>query len=219
MSGVLAVWNNCAPGAEPEYERWYLREHLPERLGVAGFRRGWRYEAPSANPRYFTYYEVDEPQVLLSPGYLERLQNPTPWTRKIMTSVFRDTSRTVCKVSLSLGAAAGGRVVTMRWDARAPMESVMEMAYELHALGGVARVQVWSATEAQTPATEETKVRGGADERIGGALVVDCIGDSDARAVNAWLASTWRGRIDEQSLPVVESYSFLCMHHAQGGAA
>src|SRR5689334_3313392 len=103
MTGILAVWNDCVPENEADYVRWYVGEHLPERVGVAGFRRGWRYEAVSADPHYFTYYDTDAPEVLESPAYLARLQNPTPWTRRIMTSTIRNATRTVCARSMQLG--------------------------------------------------------------------------------------------------------------------
>ncbi len=31
--GVLALWNDCAPGQESAYEHWYQTEHLFERVG------------------------------------------------------------------------------------------------------------------------------------------------------------------------------------------
>ena len=36
--GVLALWNDCAPGQESAYEHWYQTEHLFERVGIAGSR-------------------------------------------------------------------------------------------------------------------------------------------------------------------------------------
>ena len=36
-AGVLAIWNNCAPGAEAQYEHWYRSEHLAERVAIEGF--------------------------------------------------------------------------------------------------------------------------------------------------------------------------------------
>jgi len=48
MAGILAIWNDCAPEGYDHFERWYIREHLQERVGVPGFRFGRRYEAVSA---------------------------------------------------------------------------------------------------------------------------------------------------------------------------
>ncbi|MGD8477411.1 MAG: hypothetical protein PVI98_09690, partial [Burkholderiales bacterium] len=64
--GVLAIWNDCLPEVEKQYEDWYMHQHLPERVGVPGFRIGRRYQALAAEPRYFTYYDTDTPEVLWS---------------------------------------------------------------------------------------------------------------------------------------------------------
>ena len=39
-AGILAIWNDCAPGLEARYEHWYRSEHLVERVSVPGFRSG-----------------------------------------------------------------------------------------------------------------------------------------------------------------------------------
>jgi antibiotic biosynthesis monooxygenase (ABM) superfamily enzyme len=42
--GILAIFNNVAPGREAEFEEWFQHEHLVERLAVPGFLLGRRYE-------------------------------------------------------------------------------------------------------------------------------------------------------------------------------
>jgi hypothetical protein len=32
--GILAIFNNVAPGREAEFEEWFQHEHLQERLAV-----------------------------------------------------------------------------------------------------------------------------------------------------------------------------------------
>ena len=64
MAGILAIWNDCAPEGYDHFERWYIREHLQERVGVPGFRFGRRYETVSgADRRFFAFYEVESPDV------------------------------------------------------------------------------------------------------------------------------------------------------------
>ena len=212
MTGILAVWNDCTSGAESDYERWYIGEHLPERLGVPGFRRGWRYEAVSADLRYFTYYEVDRPEVLASPAYMERLESPTPWTRRIMKSTFRNASRTVCELTATFGGMAGSHVISMRWGGHANAAAMAELAQSLHELDGATKVQVWNAAQAQTPKTEEAHARGRPDDMIGGALVIDCVRASDANGVCARLAAVeHQDGLGLERPPLVGTYAFLCM--------
>lgn len=211
MKGILAIWNDCAAGAEGDYERWYIAEHFPERLSVPGFLRGWRYEAVAGDPQFFTYYETERPDVLTSGPYLARLDDPTPWTRRIMQTAFRRMSRTVCELTASTGVLAGSHVVVARWQPAAAPASV-EAALRLAASDNVARVQYWTAAGVQTPEMAEVKSRGGQDTLIGGALVLDCVREGDARVAGARLASdeclTALGGADRCTIGI---YRFLCM--------
>jgi len=84
--GALGIWMAIDPAGEANFNEWYPRQHLPERLSVPGFLRGRRYEATGGAPPYFTLYEVAGPEVLSSGPYLERLNDPTPWTRRTLPS-------------------------------------------------------------------------------------------------------------------------------------
>src|SRR4051812_34687498 len=89
---VGAIWKGIAPDAHAEFHAWHMHEHMPERVGIPGFRRGRRCVAldDGTHPEFFTLYEVDAPPVLQGQDYANRLNSPTPWTRSI-TSRFRDT--------------------------------------------------------------------------------------------------------------------------------
>jgi hypothetical protein len=114
--GVLAIWNGIADEAEADFVAWHVREHIPERVAVPGFLRGRRYVAEEGLPKYFNFYEVEAPETLTSPAYLERLNAPSDWTRRVVRH-FQDTSRTVCKVSWSRGVGDGGFVASLRLEA------------------------------------------------------------------------------------------------------
>lgn len=113
--GVVAIWNGIRPEGRAEFYEWHTREHMPERVGVPGFRRGRRYIALEGHPEYFTLYETATTAVLTGADYLARLNAPTPWTRRA-TTAFIDTSRSLCRVALSLGPGAGGLVMTYRFE-------------------------------------------------------------------------------------------------------
>src|SRR5205085_11292439 len=105
--GILAIFNNAAPGREAAFEEWFQHEHLAERIAVPGFRLGRRYEAVSGSPRYFNFYLTESVDVLKSAPYLARLDDPTPMTRMIMSEVFKDMIRTVCHRTFRLGTMRG----------------------------------------------------------------------------------------------------------------
>lgn len=117
---VVAIWNGIAPAGRSEFYEWHIREHMPERVGTPGFRRGRRYRAVDGqtHPEYFTLYEVDTFQVLQGRDYTDRLNAPTEWTRRA-TAHFQNTSRALARVLASFGHGPGGTLLTVRFDVAA----------------------------------------------------------------------------------------------------
>ena len=114
--GVVAIWNGIAEEGRSEFYDWHLHEHMPERVGIPGFRRGRRYKALDKNthPEFFTLYEVDAFEVLQGQDYLSRLNAPTSWTKRA-TAHFKDTSRGLARVLASSGPGSGGVLATVRF--------------------------------------------------------------------------------------------------------
>jgi hypothetical protein len=114
---VVAIWNGIAPEAREQFYDWHINEHMPERVGIPGFRRGRRYIAasPATRPEFFTLYELDTMEVAKGSDYANRLNDPTPGT-VASTSRFRDTFRALSRVLLSEGPGAGGAILTIRLD-------------------------------------------------------------------------------------------------------
>ena len=101
--GALVIWHDPAPEIESDYNEWHCKEHMYERVGVLGFRRGQRGVAIVGAPRYFNFYEVNDFSTLTSKVYLDRLNSPTAWTRRVAPHM-HNNSRTLCRVTASFGA-------------------------------------------------------------------------------------------------------------------
>mgnify|MGYP000753556787 CR=1 FL=1 len=102
-TAFLALWNDIAREREPEYDRWHTREHVPERVGVAGFRGARRYvNRTPAQHRYFTLYELAELAVLDSAAYQALVERPTPWSQS-MRPDFARFLRAPCALDVSQG--------------------------------------------------------------------------------------------------------------------
>jgi hypothetical protein len=189
LPGILAIFNNVAPGREAEFEEWFQHEHLAERISVPGFLFGRRHEAVSGEPRYFNFYLTQSTDVLKSAAYLTRLDNPTPMTRTIMSEVFKDMNRTVCHRTFRLGAMRGVAVVTVRFGER-PDEGALKVTIErLMQDKAVACGEIWmAASPREFPVSEEERLRGG-DRKIEACLLVETLRVPDAESVAAALAS------------------------------
>ena len=119
--GIVAIWHDIVLEGQPEFYEWHNREHMPERMGIPGFRRGRRYVAVKGTPQFFCFYEGDDISVVAGPAYFERLNNPSEWTRKMMPH-FRNMSRSVCNVRYSDGPGEGGFIATLRFTASTKAE-------------------------------------------------------------------------------------------------
>ena len=186
--GILAIFNDCRAGREAEFEAWFQGEHLIERLAVPGFVFGRRHKALSGAPGYFNFYMVETPDVLTSKPYLERLDHPTPMTHTIMSEVFINMNRTVCRRTVRRGSFRGAYVVTSRFS-QAPDEAALAGALDkFTADTAVAGGEIWIALDpAGMPVSKEEQLRGG-DKKITGALIVETLYEKDAAAVGAELA-------------------------------
>lgn len=193
QQGILAIWNDCRAGREAEFEAWFQGEHLLERLAVPGFLFGRRHQAISGSCGYFNFYLVESPAVLTSKPYLERLDHPTPMTRKVMSEIFINMNRTICHRTLRRGAFRGAYAVTARFDVAPEMSALTALAENLVHDAGVASCEIWSAVDpAGLPVSMEEKLRGG-DKKIKACLMVDTLRQGDAEKLGERLSQQFAG--------------------------
>lgn len=199
-AGILAVWNDCEPGEEAGYEAWYLGEHLPERLAIPGFEWGRRYRRLAGGsqdlPEYMTYYQTVTPDVLTSKAYLDRVNDPTPQTHRIMTQVFRNMNRTICRRIAGAGGIRTGFTVALVADG--------EALPELEAIQGITPDTIWreawrSAEPDAQGISREEALRGG-DAKISACLLIDSPTERDTLLVAQKLKSHGIGRVSAYQL-------------------
>jgi hypothetical protein len=185
--GILAIFNDCRPGREAEFEAWYQGEHLLERLSVPGFLFGRRFVSVSGTPRYFAFYLVETPDVLTSKPYLDRLDNPTPGTRKMMAEVFVNMNRTVCRRAVRRGRFRGAFAVALRVKEKPDEAALTAVLEKFTANTAVAGGEVWLALDAAgMPVSKEEQMRGG-DKKIAGALMIETLYLEYAQSIGAQL--------------------------------
>jgi hypothetical protein len=181
-TGVLAVWNNRRKEDEADYENWYQSEHLPERLGVPGFRRGRRYQAVVGDLEFFTWYEVASPATLRSESYKKCLANPTPWTQRIMSGTFTDTSRTVCRREVLWGEVFGSAAVAVRFPDTLDAARAKAAIKDLLNPGSLARAELWTSDEQPGEGAMAEEAIRGPDAKIASCLLLEFLRDPDAQA-------------------------------------
>jgi hypothetical protein len=177
-SAAVAMWWDIAPEMRDEWEDWHSHEHMPERLGIPGFLRGSRWISGDS---YFVLYEVEGMDTLTAGAYLDRLNLPTPWSRKLMPH-HRNMVRSLCHVRASLGRGLGGWMATLRLEHGLPAQALSPLPQQQ---GLVGAFLLEAQSMAGAPPTTEQKIRGGDVEARWVALITGYDEQAVARAANA----------------------------------
>ena len=184
-SGAVAIWHDIAgEGREPFYA-WHGREHMPERVGIPGFRRGRRYVAVHGAPEFFNLYETASPATVAGADYLARLNAPTPWTLATVPH-FRNVARALCEVAASAGDGQGGLIATFRYAVAAGMEAQhrLRMLARIDAFAeqsGIAGLHLLVADlAASSVATAERQARAGGTQVPAWIVLAEAWGDEQS---------------------------------------
>src|SRR4029453_13607285 len=100
--GMLLTSMNIDAAHEAEFNRWYDREHLEERVAIEGFLEAPPFFAPNGNPKYLSLYSTETFEVLDSPTYRTALANQTAWS-KANIARFQNIIRAVASTTISKG--------------------------------------------------------------------------------------------------------------------
>lgn len=111
--GVLLTLTEAPPDGEADFNEWYNREHLDERVLMPGFRRARRYRAVHGRPFYFASYETGEVADLAAPDYLARLADQSPWSKNVMAGL-QYFHRLTCEVTVDQSRGIGGALTVLR---------------------------------------------------------------------------------------------------------
>jgi hypothetical protein len=112
--GMLVVFTEVKPRDERDFNEWYNREHIDERVNLPGFHRARRYVAQRGSPKYLATYECNSVNDLATPGYLALLANQTPWSQAVMAR-FTHFNRMTVRVQIDLAHGIGGAITTVRF--------------------------------------------------------------------------------------------------------
>ena len=111
--GMLLTSMNVDPAHDAEFNRWYDREHLEERVAIDGFLEARRYIAHDGNPKYLSLYSTETFEVLDSPAYRTALANQTAWS-KANIARFQNMIRAVARITISRGTGRGAALGIVR---------------------------------------------------------------------------------------------------------
>ena len=112
--GMLLTSMDIDAADEADFNRWYDREHLEERVAIEGFLEARRYVAHQGAPKYLCLYSTTTIGVFNSAAYQARLANPTEWSQKTMAR-FKNMIRAVARITISRGNGRGAALGIIRF--------------------------------------------------------------------------------------------------------
>ena len=106
--GQLSIWTDVDPAHELDFNRWYDREHMQERMIIPGFRRARRFHSLVSCPRpYLALYDTDSVGIFRSQAYQQAFAQQTDWSRRNFARM-RETERRVGDLIVDVGQGEGG---------------------------------------------------------------------------------------------------------------
>lgn len=106
--GLLCIWTDIEREHELDFNRWYDREHMQERVAIPGFQSARRFGAIGVCPRpYLALYYTDSIDVFQSDAYRTAFANQTDWSLENFKRM-RGTQRRVGRLSVEAGEGEGG---------------------------------------------------------------------------------------------------------------
>ena len=182
--GALLNWGGVLLKHDLDYNLWHSLEHMPERMNVKGFLRAFRcvgLKGTNENNKYFMMYDVINKDILSSKQYLNRLNNPTDWTSKIL-SQYVYPSRAICEVikTKSLTRGLSSVFITIRYLAK---NNEIKKFYNISDLimskNGIFSIHCFQSDKKISLLKTKEKVirsfQGNEDEVIDYAVVIECL--------------------------------------------
>ena len=190
-NGMLFVASDVEPADEADFNRWYDKEHVEERVRIPGFLSGARYFSLEGGRKYLGLYRTQSLAVFGSPGYRAAFEKQTPWSVANLERM-RQPVRRVCAVRAVTGFGSGSHAVVLPLPMAADAEALTAHAARVgralaEQAGFVQSYLLVPDTALSTPLPRES-----AEGRVlQPMLVVEASSESAARTARATAATAF----------------------------
>jgi hypothetical protein len=160
--GMLLTSMDVDSAGDAEFNRWYDREHLEERVAIPGFLEARRYIAHQGHPKYLSLYSTESFEVLDSPAYRTALANQTDWS-KANIARFKNMIRSVARITISRGQGRGAALGILRLrplaEDRDKLRAALRHALDPTSLDGIISMHLIESDPALSrPITDDASV-------------------------------------------------------------
>jgi hypothetical protein len=208
---LLAIRSDIASAVEAEYLAWLTREHTLERVAIEGFvsARIFRSQHDGFG-RYLILYDLADETVVDSAAYLQRLDNPTPWTTRMMPHLgnfVRGGGRIVARSGAGCGAALIP-VIARDLTVRAEIRDLNAVS----GLPGVASTRILQASPERTSVkSNERRLRSG-DQSFHALLMIEALDAEAALRAMQEFPTDIRDMVCQHDAPLENAVYSLLFH-------
>lgn len=178
--GFLAIWTDIPSEHFVEYRRWLSREHMGQRIFAPGFLGARVHVAADNELSHFILYATEHGQVLQSESYLDVLNNPTPWTRRMMPRLGgfdRGAGEQIAKVGDGCGAWLS--VSRISSYAKSDAHSIEQLLHQPFNHEGIVTSRLFAVDRPATDvATTEKTMRGGMEGAFQSLLITEATSEA-----------------------------------------
>ncbi|KWF04013.1 DUF4286 family protein [Burkholderia pseudomultivorans] len=108
--GQLCVWTDIDAAHEADFNAWYDREHMQERVAIPGFTHARRFRATDDGPRkYLALYVTDTLDVFHGDAYRRAFTQQTAWSLANFERM-TGTQRRVGELTIEAGDGEGAQL-------------------------------------------------------------------------------------------------------------
>lgn len=205
---LLAIRSDIAPEVVPEYLEWMTREHAIERVGIDGFLSARIFRSKHAEfERFLILYELADASVVDSPAYLERLNNPTPWSSRMMPHLgnfIRGGGEIVGNWGTGCGAALTSFLIRSGDDVVA-IESLEALSKQ----PGVVAIRLLQTDQDRTEVTTNERALRAGDRSFEKLLMIETLDEQSAIRATHSLPADLRQLLDHGAETPLDPYSLV----------
>jgi hypothetical protein len=184
--GFLAIWCDISQEDLPDYRQWIIKEHIADRIFSPGFLGARFCTSITDEKSHFFLYATEDKNVFKNPPYLHILNNPSPWTNRIMPK-FGPFDRALGEQLLKLGNGYGAYMMVSRIKDDSldiNLESMQKSLSKFIEMPDVVSVRLMKLDRSSTDIkSQEKTMRKGLEGDFHYLLVVEAL--SDNGAINA----------------------------------
>ena len=155
--GMLFVATNIAPEDEADFNAWYDREHVEERVAIEGFLSGTRYQAVDAERKYLGLYETRSLEAFTREAYHAAFTRQTAWSVANLQKMVKPMRR-VCAITHQHGKGTGNHLAILTLTSAIDASALSDWQQTLFSTSGyIASRLLTPDTTLSSPLPRESK--------------------------------------------------------------